>query len=105
MTTPRQIHAKGFVDGIENRRVLLTTYTFGNRELIELRARIMKRGRGEVDQFIDLNVKQARELRRQLDLAIAAAEAAARHDGTNSDHAADRGVAEDARHDGSDAAA
>jgi len=74
MSAERNALAKGAVNALDKRRLIVTAYQEGTRFLVELRAREEAGRRVNVVPFCDLTVGQAKELRRLLDLAIAAAE-------------------------------
>jgi RNA 3'-terminal phosphate cyclase len=66
---------KAHADAQGGRRVIVAARQFAGRPYVELRAKISRRGRAEVEEFAELTPKQARELHRVLGLAIASLEA------------------------------
>lgn len=99
MTAERNALAKGAVNVLDKRRLIVTAYQEGTRSLVELRAREEAGRRVNVVPFCDLTVGQAKELRRLLDLAIAAAETIPSPDKASS-RAAGRGPAVEALRNG-----
>lgn len=90
---------KAHADAQGGRRVIVAAREFAGRPYVELRAKISRRGRADVEEFAELTPKQARELHRVLGLAIASL-GASDQDRCNLTSGAAPGAAEENRHVG-----